>query len=662
MFATKFEKFCQSRNFLFGCSALIFLFSIFLRSRIDIGADTGVYLDLGKKVAEGKKYYFNFFESNFPISFYFYALQFRLTEVLHLSPIILSEIVINLLAILSIFCSAKILQGSRIHKNKAHYNLIIISYFLGFFLRPYAIQIGEFGTKTSLLLLLLYPYISYSFERKSLPSKKDLIWRGCLMGLIPCIKPHYLILLIPIEIHRFWQKKSLKFFVELDKLMMGLLGALTLFLMIKFTPEYFEFIPPMWAKTYRVYDEYQVFLKNFWHNLAIMLQFGFIFLLFARSKMTPDDKILILFFLASLILIIVENLGTIDQIVVFHAITTICFLKFIFDLFLQEKNIFSDNRFIILTVILLPIFDLEVLPAAFLGLGGFINLWWLVAAVFPFLQRKNFSKKNIFLFFLSYFLLLIIALASLKYMGAWAYVAVNLTISFFVLFIFEKQNSVKKFSALAIFVIFASISSLLYCYVSSIVGVFNRESPYTFPNKLSDVITHYSEKHAPEKEEGFLMVSIWIAHQFPTLNYLQKDNQQKFHMALIQADQGLAGSRLMFAIKDSDKVFAYSYLFDDVKNAVKNPKIKIIFFNNSAEILDKSDRCLIPTLEYYFLDPQFRKIFLENFHFENHVVITHKVKALKKINFITGEKPSVFDIITPSPNQILYDLEIYVRN
>ena len=78
--------------------------------------------------------------------------------------------------------------------------------------------------------------------------------------------------------------------------------------------------------------------------------------------------------------------------------------------------------------------------------------------------------------------------------------------------------------------------------------------------------------------------------------------------------------------------------------------------------MNKKDRCLISTLEYYLLDPSFRKNFLKNFHFENHVIIVQKKRLVKKINFITGEKPSIFDQIKPSKKQILHDFEVYVRN
>ena len=158
--------FLSSRIFLISSCLIIFSLSILLRSLIDIGSDTGVYINVGKRIANGGKYYYDFFESNFPLSFYFYALEYQISQLLHINQIIFSEIAINSLAILSIFWSSKILKSSTIYENKAHYNLIIIGYFLGFFLRPNALQIGEFGTKSSLLLIALFPYISYSLERK----------------------------------------------------------------------------------------------------------------------------------------------------------------------------------------------------------------------------------------------------------------------------------------------------------------------------------------------------------------------------------------------------------------------------------------------------------------------------------------------------------------
>jgi len=664
----------SSQIFLLISCAAIFLISILLRSIIDIGADTGVYLNLGEKIANGGRYYYDFFESNFPISFYFYSLQFHTSNLLHVSPIILSEIVINLLALTSIFWSAKILQKTTIYENKIHYNSLIIAYFLTFFLRQQALQIGEFGTKTSLVLTLLYPYISYSFERKTEFTTKDLICRGCLMGLMPTIKPHYLVLIIFVECYKFFQKKSLKFFVELDKLIMCLIGALYLFLMIKFTPEFFEFIVPMWPKNYSAYNDYKVFLDNSWRHLASRIAISsFVFLIFSRLKITENDKILALFFSGASVLLVLENIGTIDQVVTFYAIATICVAKFLADLFFSEKFLLSENKFIIANLFLLPLFDLEILQAAVFGLGGFVNIWWLMALIYPIFLIKKIKKsalqktliKNLFYLVPLYFLLLICAILTLKYQGGWVYIAFNLSLLFIALFFFEKKVYSKfssRFSSLSVFVIFASISCLFYAYVASIFSVINSDNRFTSPNKFTDAIVYYSKTYAPNKEDSSVMVSIWIAHQFPLANYLQKGNQQKFHISSIQSNAGLAGSSAMFPIGDTDRVFTLSYLFDDMKTQVKNPNTKIIFINNTLGDLSNNNRCLIGTLEYYFLDPEFKKIFLKNFHFQNRILINKKITPTKKVSFITGEKPSIFDKIELTTTRPIYDFEVYVRN
>ena len=104
------------------------------------------------------------------------------------------------------------------------------------------------------------------------------------------------------------------------------------------------------------------------------------------------------------------------------------------------------------------------------------------------------------------------------------------------------------------------------------------------------------------------------------------------------------------------------YLFLDIIDQIKNDKVKVIFVNNTPDIVDKEHRCLIGVLEYYFIDAEFKKLFLQNFHLVNHVIVTKKVKPLKKLRFITGEKASIFDQAKPTTVKITQDYEVYVRN
>jgi len=675
------KNFFRNQNFLPLSCTTILLLSILLRSMIDIGSDTGIYLSLGKKIANGGRYYYDFFESNFPLSFYLYALEYKLSQLFHINPIILSEIVINSLALLSIFWSSKILKNTRIYDNKAHYNLIIIGYFLGFFLRPNALQIGEFGTKTSLLLLLLFPYISYSFEKKSQLNKKNLIYRGCLMGLMPCLKPHYLIFIIFIELHQFFQKKSPKFFLELDKLVMCLIGASYLFLMLKFTPEFFEFMVPMWLKFYSVYDDGGAFFKNAWRQLATKIEiFLFIFLIFSRLKFTSNDKVLALFFAAAASLIILENISTADQMVIFYAAVTVCVLKFSFDFFASQQVISLQNKIIIFSLFFLPILNSEILALPMFGPVGFVNVWWLLALIYPFLfakkftpeQRKKYlSVRNILLFVLGYLSLLLAALLAASLFGRMIYVSINLLLLFAVLFFLERKiclwsrtkNSAKfypNFLSPSVFLIAATMSCLFYFYVAGVVNLINK-TRHPFPSKLYDFLAYYSKIYAPETEDGIAMISIWNVHQFPFLNYMGKEIYRKNHAAAITANSGVGGSSAMFPTSDVDSVFTRSYLFDDLKNQLKNPQVKLLLINNSPEDLNRDNRCLISVLEYYFLDPEFKKIFLENFYFKNHVMISRDVKPVGARGFINDEKLNIFDAIKPRATKLTHDFEVYVK-
>jgi hypothetical protein len=653
------KNFFHSNFFLKISCLIIFCLSIFLRSQIDIGADTGIYLNLAKKISQGGKYYYNFFESNFPISFYFYYLQYELSQLLHLNQIILAEIIINLLALLSIFWSAKILQKTTVIQNKAHYNLLLVSFFLSFFLRPFALQIGEFGTKTSLLLIALYPYLAFSFERKITLTKKELIQRGCLMGLIPCIKPHYLVLILFIEIGRFFEKKIIS---HLDKFVMILVGTIYLFLMLKFTPEFFEFIVPLWPKTYPAYDNLDLFVKNLWQHLAARITiFSLIFLIFSRLKFEANDRILTLFFFGASTLILLENIGTIDQIVVFYTATTICVVKFTFDLIESKKILFLKNKFIICCLAFLPIFDLEILPASIFGFNSVINAWWFLALLYPFFLYKKIKLSKAFMGFGVVFILLILCLLTFKYFGAFAYVAANLVSLFAVLFFFERQIFSKistTFSPLSVFVICATISCLFYAYVAAIVESVSGNQ-FTSPNKLSDMVAYYSSVAAPKKTDGILMISEWNAHQFPLLNYLAKADYQKYHMASMRANKGVSGSNKIFETDDLDRVLALSYLMDDVKNQAQNPNVKLMFVNNTPDSLDKDKRCLIGALEYYFLEPKFKKIFLQNFRFKNRVIITKNIEPKKASGF--GKENSPFKSLQPSTKRVFYDFEVYEK-
>ena len=105
---------------LWNICGLIFLLSIYIRSLSDIGPDTGVYMDVGKKLALGKDYFTDIFEINFPILMWLYALQYKVSIAVNISPILMSEIFVNCGGLISIFFASKNLKRTQIFQDKLY--------------------------------------------------------------------------------------------------------------------------------------------------------------------------------------------------------------------------------------------------------------------------------------------------------------------------------------------------------------------------------------------------------------------------------------------------------------------------------------------------------------------------------------------------------------
>ncbi len=650
------SKIFSSQKFLLLICSAIFLLSIFLRSTIDIGSDTGFYLDLGKKISEGKKYYYDFFESNFPLSFYFYALQYRLSVLTGINQIIMSEIFINILAILSIFFAAKILQRSSFYKERQdHYNIIIISFCLGFFLRIAALENGEFGTKTSFLLILLYPYLSYTFLEKEKLKQKDLIWRGILMGLIPCLKPHYAILIIVLEFHRFWQTKSPRFFIELDKLIALVILVFYLNFMIKFTPEFFEFMVPMWSSVYTPYDSGKDFFNNMFRHLANKIFFlALIIPMFLHLQFSKIDQILLLIFCSVVTLLLLESMGTVDQEVVFYALTTVVLFKFSYDFFSSKYFSWKENKFIILALILIPIFDITNFPPA---LFGIMQIWFIVVPIIFIFSKKHYS---VFVTKLPlYFILTAASLLILMQYNKNISLLVNIISLSIFIFIYEKSYAKihNKFSLFLIFAVLSVNSYFAFLYVASIKTALKGSAYLGSPSKISDDMANSIKLYAPSSQDSYLSISYWIAHQFPMMNYLNKENYFKYAVMMFRDFSGYK-THTMFSTSDPNKAFVYSYLFDDFKKQLINPDVKIIFVNQGENLFGSKAQCNASALEYYLQDSEFRKIFLQNFSFKNRII---KYKKSYKNTKVKSQKSDIFDSVKPSKEKLIHDLEVYVR-
>ena len=646
------RKIFSAKLFLPATCSIIFLLSIFLRSTIDIGADTAFYLDLGQRIAAGKKYYYDFFESNFPLSFYFYALQYRLAVLSGISPIIMSEIFVNVLGVLSLLASAKILQRSNLyHKQRNAYNIIIIGFCAAFFWRIVAIQIGEFGTKTSFFLIIAFPYIAYSFLDNKTLATRSLICRGVLMGLMPCLKPHYIILVIFIESYKFWQKKLPQFFLEIDKLVFLMVMALYLNFLIIVTPEFLEFMVPMWSEFYHDYADANTFMRNcVKHFSNKFLLFSLISPMFWRVKILAEDKILLIVFFAVATLVTLENIGTIDQETIFFGLASTCLFKFAYDFFSSKYFSFAQNKLAILIFIFIPIFDIENFYLTFFSL---LNVWFFVIAAlfFHYFKQQVFDKKIVAL----YLFLTAISIYAKLFEGSVTVVLVNILSFIIFLHIFEKKYNKlhNKFSPILVIIVTGVVTYFAYSYIATLRTTFLTKEVSSSPTKITDDFVGTIKAYAPKADDGYLVFSGTITSQFPLMTYLQNQNNYKYAVVMALDEKNFSAkrkTRTMFSLKPR-RVFVFGYLLDDLKKQMHNANTKIIFADQNESAVGLEHRCSIHPLEYYLQDSAFRKIFLQNFRFQGR--ITEYKKSSEKL--LNSFDESVEKL------EIMHDYEIYVR-
>ncbi|MES2961558.1 MAG: hypothetical protein V4694_04155 [Pseudomonadota bacterium] len=620
MSESKIKKYLGSVSFpIFSCS-LVFLLSIFLRSRLDIGGDSSFYIDIATKMANGGKYYYDFFESNFPLSFWIHIIPLSVAGFFKISPIISTEIFVNLLGVISIIFSARILRKTNL--SKISQNLTITSFAIGFFLRSYAIEINEFATKTSFFLALAFPYIAFSFARKNPLNFLELFSRGALAGLICCLKPHYIFLPLLIEAERFFRNRTIRFFIETDKLVIGFIGISYLLLMLKLTPEFFEFMVPMWPIVYYSYSDSFHFLKNAIHlfGTQIIIYSGF-FLIFLRQKFMPEDKIMALVFVAASLILISENLGSFDHLSTFFGLTIFIFIRLIHGFYEARKVVFfrkSLDKIIIVIIGIIVCFE----PRLLLSLIQISLIWWII---FPCLIESFYydlkseiipikQKRTAFIICCGSSILILLASVIIAAKNQIYYVAFINTAFFAFLFFYEKSRTklAKSFSPVLIFVQLILALNLLLTFCLSIDNSYRGNHVFKSPNFLSDNIISYSKSNLRYKSDEIVILSNSIAKSFPALTYLDKINP------IVNNTGGALYTTIgndFFNHQSSDKknaIFISNYFFNDLKKQISDKNMKIIF-------VDRGDICLISFIENYLHDPEFRDIFLKNYHFVGRI-------------------------------------------
>jgi hypothetical protein len=204
-----------------------------------------------------------------------------------------------------------------------------------------------------------------------------------------------------------------------------------------------------------------------------------------------------------------------------------------------------------------------------------------------------------------------------------------------------KIISEKKFSFLSSCVIFIATSYFVSLYQTTIFNIHEYQSP----NYVSDQMISIIRNHTTE-DENIAVVASSIFGTYPVMNFVKKENPLPSSQLVL----------LNLKIDDHDEMSSVQkYLLFRFKQQLRNPKNKLVFIEIATYPKDNHSR--IRFLEYYYLhDPEFKKIFLENYVFLNRILSTKPTE--KTVQFFgDGQQKE----ISTSQNWMARDVEVYIR-
>lgn len=669
-------NFLSKNSFLYGSCSLILILSLYLRSIFDIGPDSAIYIGLAKKIIEGKRYYYDFFESNFPLVFYIYAFQYKVANFLNISPIIFSDIFINLIAILAIWHSAKLIKKTTFFDNKIEYNLLIISFYLAFFIRPLVIKFNDYGTKTSFLIISIILYLAYTFEGNFKITKKYLLVRGLIIGFICCLKPHYAVIVIFLESYLLFTKNfsidksckyktffnRLSYFIELDKIVAVVVILFYLLWMIFFIPEFLDKMVPALKIVYSGYSDYKTFINNIFFNLSQIIYLLGLILIFPYSKSNKNDAVLLVVLFAVIVLILLESIGSYDQFAVLFSVFVIFGLRAI-AIVVTKKPLSYEGKFLLAIFLTVPFFYYlggvfliswyySVLPIIFIFYAIFIVIYHYKKL--PNQKFKAFYNfKNLAVIFCIILASIILVIFSYKYQKiSFLYINLGILMTIYAYFL-EKKIMVKINNKLSLFAsaIFAiSMSALFYTYVHQIDVMLSKNLELQVERKFLDGKAYYYKTFANDENDSDIYFGEKNDEREPLATYLKKDIKQKFFLYAFNQTKYSNNNDVQNILK---------FIKDDVKKSLLDKNTKIIFVENINKLLYKNvlfilpAMCKVNNLQSYFDDEEIKRIFRKNYRFENNIIIMvdDKFDNIGSLNFFKKN----------SKQKIYRNYDVYVR-
>lgn len=602
--------------------------SILAQSTRDLGHDSATYPEIAQKMLNGGEYFSDFFELNLPLNFVLTMIPLLLAQKLDLNIFATSQVFWNLLGILSIYSSAKILSRSELTKDRAVFNIIILGFAAGFFWRALTLEFNEFGTKTTYLLSILFPYISYHLLEQNKLKNFDQIVIGILAGLLFCLKPHYGIFVIVFELSKLIKKRD--FFS-----IFCLRNYITLLLLLGYALALFEFSPDYMGSVLTLSSSYYTISENLTFDVFALDIFVFLLFGILCIDIIKDKKVLQLLFLSvfsAALLILMELIGGLDQrFIIYSVALPTVVLTLLFMIRAGYIN-WSRDWMLLLAILIVPQFDSQ----SVFNLIPYFACFWCIFSFFIIKKWQNFIKIHLSL----KIILTIAAVATIAMImtGKFAKIFWTLSLIIFIFHFYLDQRLHEKFllkgefSCLSACAIFFTLSYLVSLNLSAVFNFkfhyesYNFSSPNSFNSEVIKVIKYHSKEG-----ETVTFITDAIPGMYPAITYAGKKNELPFlqYTALFK-------HILEDDLKGNDTA---NYMISRLKTQLNSKKNKLVLIDIKS-YLYRGD-CTIGLLEYQFRDPEFRKIFLENY------VFLTRVRDLIE----SSEDPKIIN----------HDAEIYIR-
>ncbi|MFM7620353.1 MAG: hypothetical protein ACKO47_01945 [Alphaproteobacteria bacterium] len=637
----KLKNFCESKAFFYWSLTLTFALHVLISSCTDIGSDTAIYIDIGRKMANGGKFYTEIFESNLPYNFYLYALQYKIYQWTGINRVLMSIFFVWLIFFITLCFAVKFFKNTKLSENKLASNIFFLTFFLAFLLRTPSIIFFEIGTKSTYLMLSLFLYLILSLEMKQELTKSTLICRGFLMAIMPFLKVFYVIFPMLIELYRLYNARSWLFFKRTDIVWGLIFGLISLNITIYTQPNYFVYMVPLWSAIYPPYQSLQNYLiniKSFFNFSSVPVFIILVISLCRIEKFEHDLKIFIIILISSFFLILFEGLVSNDQTSIFY----FCSYFFIFYIFLNKEFLdllnLSRNIFSILALFL--IFSTVISSILFIIYSLnyiFLVMWFIAPFTYYFLYK--YDKENALrilrfgLINLLFFGLFVICIKDYLIKNVLHDLVIILNNIYWIMIFsyYEKKiNSLKSpvFSRVSFFILTFSSMFVFIFLGYMILYVFFEKNHTKTPNYNYDRMFRVIKKYAPNRDDHVIISGV-NAEKYPLYIHLQKDSLVRTATQFIPIDLKKNTKKNKIS---NNYIILNDIITNDLIDSIKDPKYKVITLSGYSFVqsnLNFKNSCPIKNIEILFRNQELRDLINKNFEFVGVINLVNKYTTAK---------------------------------